>query len=104
MPEATANAHPEARRILKRYGTMSAREIRRASAAWVRVEHHANERCPACGAPDLHVTYHEAAKGPTPNTLLESGICNACGSAYEHYVADVPNSGCDPRDWAPEIK
>ena len=93
--------HPEARRALRRYSAMSAREIRRAGPEWVRVEHHAGEWCPACGSPDLHVTYYEAAKGPKPNTLLEDACCNVCGHRYGHYVADVPNTGCKPSEWSP---
>ena len=102
--QATSNVHREARRILKRYGTMTVREIRRAGPEWVAVEHNANEQCPACGASAMHVTYHEATKGPQPNTLLEDACCNACGHRYEYHVASVPNSGCDPRDWTPDGK
>ena len=104
MSEAKSEAstiHPEARRILKRYGTMTVREIRRAGPQWVKVKHHAGERCAACGARALHVTYHEAARGPQPNTLLEDACCNACGHRSEHHVANVPNSGCKPSEWRP---
>ena len=102
MPKADSGVHPRARRILKRYGAMSPREIRRAGSEWVAVEHRANMRCPACGSSDLHVTYYEATKGPQPNMLLEDGCCNACGHRYEHHVARVPNSGCDPLEWSPQ--
>ena len=95
--------HPEARRILERYGGMNIPEIRRAGSEWVEVEHRANMCCPACGLPDLHVTYYEAAKGPQPNVLLEDGCCNACGHRYEHNVARVPNTGCNPLEWSPKV-
>ena len=81
---------------------MTVREVRRAGPDWVRVEHYAGELCPVCDSPALHVTYHEAVRGPQPNTLLEDACCNACGHRYEHHVARVPNSGCDPRDWTPD--
>ena len=101
MPDAT-EVHPEARRILKQYRTMSAREIRRAGPGWVRIEHHYNEGCEACGCPDVAATIYEATRGPRPNVLLESGICTRCGHRYEYLVADVPNTGCNPLEWTPE--
>ena len=98
----TTSVHPEACRILRRYRTMSAREIRRAGPDWIRVEHDHNAHCYACGCPDVAATIYEATRGPQPNTVLEDGICLSCGHRYEWHVADVPNTGCDPRTWTPE--
>ena len=100
MPDA-AEAHPEARRILRRYSTMTAREIRRAGPEWVDVKRRDHEACAVCGCPDVAVTIYEATKGPRPNVLLESRCCTRCGHRDEHFVADVPNAGCTPLDWTP---
>ena len=100
--EQNANeVHPEAKRILKRYRTMTRREIRRAGSEWVDVDRY-DAVCDACDAVDVHVFSYSAVKGPQPNTLLESGCCNTCGWQFEHYVADVPNTGCNPLEWTPK--
>ena len=100
MPEAR-EVHPEAALILYRYRTMTVREIRRAGPEWVEVDYF-DSVCDACGSASVHVVTHSAARGPRPNVLLESGCCNECGWHFEHHVADVPNSGCDPLSWVPE--
>ena len=100
MPEAR-EVHPEAQRILKRYRTMTIREVRRAGPEWIRTTRHSEECCHVCGAAAVDAVAYEAVRGPQPNVVLERGFCHACGHSYEYDVSGVPNTGCDPRDWTP---
>ena len=100
-PIEANEVHPEAQRILRRYRTMTPREVRRAGPQWIRAVRHHEDHCYECGAAAVEAIAYEAVRGPQPNVVLERGFCHACGHSYEYDVSDVPNTGCNPCQWAP---